>query len=178
MRSCTISRLTKLFSAGIFLQMFANRISRVMQPQKKPEVDVVLDVLKACLERYPDSNFIKSLHGQYLERGFLTKKQLEGLHSKAGKAVDLPPGKLATLEAMIKKLPTRYKSEKPAEPIPIYEKNIPVRIFIAAILEKMPTHKRVLEFKAKFDTNTPLTTHEITELQKFYKLFVDKPHEA
>ncbi len=149
-----------------------------MMQQKKHDVDVILDVLNACIERYPDNNFVKSLHGQYLERGFLTKKQLEGLHSKAGKVVELPPGKLATLETMIKKLPTRYKSEKPAEPIPIYEKNIPVRIFIAAILEKMPAHKRVLEFKAKFDTNTPLTTHEITELQKFYKLFVDKTHEA
>ncbi len=146
-----------------------------MQSQKKPDVDVILDVLKACLVRYPESTFVNSLHGQYLERGFLTKKQLEGLHSKAGKAVDLLPGKLATLEAIIKKMPTRFKSEKPAEPSPIYEKNIPVRIFIAAILEKQPAHKRVLEFKAKFDTNTPLSTHELTELQKFYKLFMDKP---
>ncbi len=146
-----------------------------MQQQKKPDVDIILDILNACIERYPDNNFVKSLHGQYLERGFLTKKQLEGLHSKAGKAVDLLPGKLATLEAIIKKLPTRYKSEKPAEPSPIYEKNIPVRIFIAAVLEKAPAHKRVLEFKAKFDTNTPLSSHELTELQKFYKLFVKEP---
>ena len=146
-----------------------------MQQNKKPEVDVVLDVLKACLVRYPESTFVNSLHQQYLERGFLTKKQLEGLHSKAGKAVDLLPGKLATLEAIIKKMPTRFKSEKPAEPSPIYEQNIPVRIFIAAILEKQPAHKRVLEFKAKFEMNTPLSTHELTELQKFYRLFMDKP---
>ncbi len=143
--------------------------------QKKHDVDVILDVLNACMERYPDSGFVKSLRGQYLERGFLTKKQLEGLHSKAGKAVGLLPGKLATLEAIIKKMPTRYKSEKPSEPVPIYEKNIPVRIFIAAILAKQPTHKRVLEFKAKFDTHTPLTTHELTELQKFYRLFAGAP---
>jgi hypothetical protein len=143
--------------------------------QKKPDVDVILDVLKACLMRYPESTFVNSLHQQYQERGFLTKKQLEGLHSKAGKAVDMPPGKLATLEAIIKKLPNRFKSEAPANPTPIYEKVIPIRIFIAAILEKHPTHKRILEFKAKYETNTPLTTHELTELQKFYKMFVDKP---
>jgi hypothetical protein len=145
------------------------------QPQKKPDVDVILDVLKACLVRYPESTFVNSLHGQYLERGFLTKKQLEGLYSKAGKAVDLPPGKLATLEAIIKKLPNRFKSEAPASPAPIYEKNIPIRIFIGAILEKQPSHKRVLEFKAKFEANIPLSNHEVTELEKFYKLFMGKP---
>jgi hypothetical protein len=142
---------------------------------KKPDVDIILDVLKACIERYPESTFVNSLHQQYLERGFLTKKQLEGLHSKAGKAAHLlPPGKLATLEAIIKKLPTRQKSEAPANPSPIYEESIPVRIFIAAILEKQPGHKRVLEFKAKYDTHTPLTRNELTELQKFYKLFLGK----
>lgn len=148
-----------------------------MQPLKKPDVDVIMDVLKACLVRYPESTFVNSLHQQYQERGFLTKKQLEGLHSKAGKAVDLPPGKLATLEAIIKKLPTRQKSQAPENPSPIYEQNIPVRIFISAILEKHPGHKRVLEFKAKHDTNTPLSRHELTELEKFYNMFVAKKDE-
>lgn len=139
---------------------------------KKPDVDVVLDVLKGCLERYPSSAFVQSLYQQYADRGFLTKRQLEGLHNKAQKATMIPPNKLATLEAIIKKMPTRYKSEKPPEPSPIYEQNIPVRVFIAAILEKQPAHKRVLEFKAKFDTHIPLTRSELTELQRFYKLFV------
>lgn len=143
--------------------------------QKKPDVDVILDVLKGCLERYPDSTFVNSLHQQYLDRGFLTKKQLEGLHSKGQKATQIPPHKLATLEAIIKKLPTRQKSVTPENPTPVYEQNIPVRIFIAAILEKQPTHKRVLEFKAKFDTNTPLTRPELTELERFYKFFAGKP---
>lgn len=140
--------------------------------QKKPEVDVLLDVLNACIERYPDNNFVKSLHQQYLERGFLTKKQLEGLHAKAGKAEGLLPGKLATLEAIIKKMPTRYKSEKPAETTALYEKNIPVHLFITAILQKQPAHKRVLELKAKNDLRTPLSKTEVAELERFYKLFV------
>ncbi|HSK13280.1 MAG TPA: hypothetical protein VK907_08685 [Phnomibacter sp.] len=140
--------------------------------QKKPDVDVILDVLKGCIERYPDSTFVNSLHQQYMDRGFLTKKQLEGLHSKAQKALNIPPHKLATLEAIIKKMPTRFKSEAPANPSPVYEKNIPVRIFIAAILEKQPGHKRVLELKAKYDTNTPLSRNELTELQRFYKMFL------
>ncbi len=144
--------------------------------QKKPDVDVVLDILKACMQRYPDSNFIKSLHQQYQDRGFLTKKQLEGLHSKAGKAEQIPPGKLATLEAIFSKMPNRYKSEAPAIPTPIYEENIPIKLFIAAILQKQPLHKRVLELKAKFETHTPLTKIEIGELQRFYKYFV-KPGE-
>jgi hypothetical protein len=140
--------------------------------QKKPDVDVILDVLKGCLERYPASTFVNSLHQQYLERGFLTKKQLEGLHSKSQKADSIPPHKLATLEAIIKKLPTRQKSQAPENPSPIYEQNIPVKIFIAAILQKHPGHKRVLEFKAKYETNTPLTRPELTELERFYKLFM------
>lgn len=143
---------------------------------KKPDVDVILDVLKGCLERYPASTFVNSLHQQYLDRGFLTKKQLEGLHSKGQKATQIPPHKLATLEAIIKKLPTRQKSQAPENPAPIYEQNIPVRIFIAAILEKQPEHKRILEFKAKYETHIPLTRHELTELERFYKMFV-KPNE-
>lgn len=142
--------------------------------QKKLEVDVILDVLKGCLERYPASTFVNSLHQQYLERGFLTKKQLEGLHSKGQKATGVPPHKLATLEAIIKKLPTRQKSQAPENPSPIYEQNIPIRIFIAAILQKHPGHKRVLEFKAKHETNMPLSRYELTELEKFYNMFVAK----
>lgn len=145
-----------------------------MQPLKNAQVDVILDVLKAANAHSPASGFVSSLLLQYQERGFLTKRQLEGLHSKASKIKDLAPGKLATLEAIILKLPTRYKQDPAPTVSPIYEEVIPIRIFIAAILEKVPGHKRVMEFKEKHKNNVPLTTHEITELQRFYKMFVHK----
>lgn len=143
--------------------------------QKKPAVDVVLDVLNACRERYPDSGFVHSLHQQYLERGFLTKKQLEGLHSKAQKATELDTAKLATLEAIIKKMPTRYKSEKPKDVAPVYETNIPIKLVVAAILKKHPTHKPALALKAKNDQHIPLTRQEINDLRRFYKMLVLAP---
>jgi hypothetical protein len=45
---------------------------------------------------------------------------------------------------------------------------------IAYILEKYPEHKRVLYFKGKNDSNTPLSTTEVSELERFYKLLVKK----
>lgn len=140
---------------------------------RKAGVDIILDVLQITVRVFPHSPFAASLLQQYIDRGFLTKKQLEGLVHKASKVHDLPPGKLATLQAIIQKMPNRFRSEMP-EAAPIYEKNIPVRIVIAAILEKYPQHKRVLFFKAKYDTNTPLQPAEIAELEKFYKLLVLK----
>jgi hypothetical protein len=44
----------------------------------KPDVDIVLDILKAVLEAQPLSSFTQSLLHQYVERGGLSKKQLEG----------------------------------------------------------------------------------------------------
>ena len=90
---------------------------------KKQGVDIVNEVLEASILAYPVSSFIISLYMQYVSRGWLTKKQLQGLHSKAEKINDLPPGKLAALEAIINKMPTRYKSEAPAEIKPLYQKD-------------------------------------------------------
>ena len=67
--------------------------------RKKPDVDIIQDVLEATLEAYPASAFVQSLLNQYQERGGLSKKQLEGLYHKAARAPNLPPNKLATLEA-------------------------------------------------------------------------------
>jgi hypothetical protein len=78
--------------------------------RRKPGVDVILDVLKLTVQTFPDSPFAASLLQQYQERGFLTKKQLEGLMNKASKVYDMPPGKLATLQAIIQKMPNSYNS--------------------------------------------------------------------
>ena len=81
--------------------------------RKKPDVDVINDVLKATLEAYPNSSFIQSLSFQYQERGGLSKKQLDGLYKKAVKIKTIPVNWLATLEAEILKRPNRYKSTLP-----------------------------------------------------------------
>jgi hypothetical protein len=137
--------------------------------RKKPDVDIINDVLKATMLAYPGSTFIQSLSFQYEERGGLSKKQLEGLYKKAAKVGTIPPNLLATLEAEILKRPTRYKSTLP--PLkPLYEKNENIGQMISSILEKYPQHKRVLFFKSKFDNNEQLTASEISELEKFDKL--------
>ena len=137
--------------------------------RKKIDVDVIKDILEAAREAYPDSAFIQSLSQQYEERGGLSKKQLEGLFGKAQKMPSLPAGKLATLEAMILKRPTRYKSAPPP-PKPLYKKDARVGELINAILAKYPQHKRVLFFQSKYDNNESLSATEVAELEKFRKL--------
>ncbi len=137
--------------------------------RKKPEIDIVNEVLEACILAYPVSSFVISLYKQYQERGSLSKKQLEGIFGKAQKIKDLSPAKLATLEALIKKMPTRFKSEAPSSTT-IYEKEEGTGQLINEILEKYPQHKRVLFLKAKFDNNEPLSTTEMADLKRFKQL--------
>ncbi|HPG11803.1 MAG TPA: hypothetical protein PLU37_09750 [Chitinophagaceae bacterium] len=139
--------------------------------RKKLDVDVVNDVLLKAMAVYPENAFVKSLHYQYHERGGLSKKQLEGLFQKAKKIKDLPPQKLATLEALILKKPTKYKSDKPA-PTPLYAKDENTGKMIKTILEKYPQHKRIQFFKTKYDNNEVLSTTELSELQRFAKLLL------
>jgi hypothetical protein len=137
--------------------------------RKKPGVDVIKDVLDAALLAFPASVFIQSLSKQYEDRGFLSKKQLEGLYQKAGKATDISQTRLSTLEAIILKMPSRFKSALP-EYEPLYVKDTAVGEKINAILAKYPHHKRVLFFKNKYENNETLNTTEIAELEKFSKL--------
>jgi hypothetical protein len=135
----------------------------------RPDVDIVMDILKAVLENQPLSSFTQSLLIQYQERGGLSKKQLQGLYGKASKIKSIPAGKLATLEAIILKRPTREKSVLP-ETIPLYIKDEETGAQIKAILEKYPQHKRVLFFKSKYENNEPMSSSEKAELQRFTKL--------
>ena len=137
----------------------------------KPEVDIVNDILEECILAYPLSSFIISLYKQYQQRGSLSKKQLQGLHGKASQIKDISIGKLATLEALIKKMPTRFKSDKP-EIKPLFEKDEATGQIIEDILAKYPQHKRVLFLKLKYDNNEPLSAAEISELKKFKLLLL------
>lgn len=137
--------------------------------KKRPEIDIVNEVLEECILAYPVSSFVISLYKQYLERGSLSKKQLQGLYGKASVVKNIPANKLATLEAMIKKMPTRFKSERPLN-TPLYEKDENTGQLIATILAKYPQHKRVLFLKSKYENNQALLPAEITDLKRLYQL--------
>ncbi len=134
-------------------------------------MDVVQALLNDMLEARPESDFIISLHKQYCERGGLSKKQMEGLHSKASKTEGIAPGKLATLEAIIKKRPTWEKKDV-ATISAVEEKDETILPLLTALLEKYPAHKRVLFIKSKYDKNDPISNLEKDELLKFKKLLL------
>ncbi|HTD94480.1 MAG TPA: hypothetical protein VK644_11725 [Chitinophagaceae bacterium] len=135
----------------------------------RPDVDIVNDVLQAVLSVQPTSSFAQSLLKQYQERGGLSKKQLEGIHDKAAKLKCVPEQKLATLEAIIMRKPTRYKSALPAA-TPMYTRDEALKEVLDRILAKYPQHKRVLFLRSKYENNEILTPAETTELQRFEKL--------
>jgi hypothetical protein len=136
---------------------------------KGPAVDVINEILEDCLLAYPVSPLLISFYQQYQRRGFLTKKQLQGLYAKAAKVPSMHKGRLATLEAIIKKMPDRFKSELPAS-VPLYERDETTETLIASILERYPQHKRVLYLKSKMDNDEPLSSAELSELKRFEKL--------
>ena len=138
-----------------------------------PDIDIIADLLKAVIKARPEDSFCISLLQQYQERGGLSKKQLEGLLGKASKFTDAPPGKLATLEAIILKKHSNHRSAVTAQPEQIEEvDNSP--IVIETILQKYPAHKRVLFFKMKVENNEKLNALEKAELDKFLKVVLSK----
>lgn len=142
-----------------------------MKPDNK-RIDIINLLLEDCILAYPLSTYIISIYKQYQQRGWLTKKQLEGLYDKSRRINGIPPGRLAALEALIRKMPNRSKSELPANK-PLIEKNPEVLRLADAILEKYPQHKRVLFLKTKNEQQS-LAATEIDELRRFYKLLVQK----
>ena len=134
-------------------------------------MDILLDILTEMVKAHPTSTFVNSLHHQYCNRGGLSKKQLEGLYSKATKTANISQGKLATLEAIIKKKPTRERAAATiSAPLPVKDEAVGKKI--SAILEKYPQHKRLLFFKSKFDNNENIAALELAEIEKFGKLLL------
>jgi hypothetical protein len=141
--------------------------------QKRHRIDVINDVLEECILAYPVSSFIISLYKQYQQRGSLSKKQLQGLYGKASKVSQITPGKLATIEAIIKKMPTRNKYDLPAA-VPLFQKEESTGQLILDILAKFPQHKRVLFLKAKYDNNETLSATDLADLKKFKKISIQQ----
>ena len=136
----------------------------------KPGIDIIAKILDTLYAHNPDALFVMSLMHQYEERGSLSKKQLQGLYQKASAVAEIPSNWLGTLEAIILKMPTRYKSTEAITPSPIYQKNEESGKLIAVILTKYPHHKRVLFLQSKYENNEMLSKEEIGELRKFTKL--------
>jgi 3-hydroxyacyl-CoA dehydrogenase len=141
--------------------------------KKTADIDIIFDILKAVLAAQPQSTFMQSITHQYMERGSLSKKQLEGLYSKAQKVHGISPGKMATLQAVILKKHAKHRSEKPAIK-PMFVKDEKAGKLIEDILEKYPQHKRVIFLKNKYDKNDIISPAEMEELQRFHKLLLKK----
>lgn len=134
--------------------------------QNKPKLDIINMLLEDCIMAFPVSTFVISVYQQYQRRGWLSKKQLQGLYDKASKINGVLPGRLAALESIIKKMPNREKSELPQN-APVFKKDEVVGQLIENILAKYPEHKRVLFLKAKYDNNEVLASSDLSELKRF-----------
>lgn len=135
----------------------------------KPEVDIVLDLLKEVAAAYPGNSFAQSILVQYQERGGLSKKQLQGLYGKAEKLPGISMAKLATLDAIILRKNEKTRSPKP-EVKPLYEKDEKTGSQIRAILERFPEHKQVKYLQAKYENNEPLSSSEMIDLQRIIRV--------
>lgn len=134
-------------------------------------MDILLDILKEMVKANPQSVFVNSLYQQYCNRGGLSKKQLEGLHSKALKTGVISQSKLATLEAIIKKKPTRERAAATLS-APLPGRDEKTGKMISDILARYPNHKRLLFLKSKHDNNENISATEIAEIEKFKKLLL------
>jgi hypothetical protein len=133
-------------------------------------VDVTMRILTDLKKQYPTSGYILGLYDQYCNIGGLSKKQLEGLLSKATKSGIIPQTQLATLEAIIKKKPTRYKSEKitkAPEFIKTYDELTPK---LDSILKKYPQHKMALFLQSKIAGKIALSEFEEKEIVRLAKV--------
>lgn len=133
--------------------------------------DIVNYMLEECILAYPVSSFIISLYKQYTTRGSLSKKQLQGLYGKANAIEGIHAGKLATLEALINRMPTRYKSVLPDKPVAGKNENEDLKK-VEKILAAFPAHKGALVLYSKLKAGGALSAREATDLARFSSLII------
>ena len=136
--------------------------------KKKDRFDIVTYILEECILAYPVSSFVISLYKQYGQRGSLSKKQLQGLYAKASEIDGINPGKLATLLALINKMPTRYKSDLPV-PEAHATSNEEMEM-VEKILQAYPSHKGAVLLKAKIASSGKLLPREQADLARFMSI--------
>ena len=135
-------------------------------------VDITLRILNTLKEAFPESAYIIGLHDQYCKIGGLSKKQLQDLHTKAKKSKLITDTQLATLEAIIKKKPTRYKSEKSAKAPDFIADDTAHKNNVEKIITKYPQHKMALFLQNKITANQPLTDFEKKEISRLVKVLL------
>lgn len=141
---------------------------------KKGDIDFVDKILTCCYAHFKQEDlFVMSVMHQYEERGFLTKGQLQGLYYKAEKVPNLPAGLLATLQATITKLPTKAKKNEPLVLADV-KKDEETEKILTQILAKFPQHKAIIGLQNNFTKYTKLNPTEKLELNKIFKLLVEK----
>jgi len=132
-------------------------------------MDILLNILVRMQELNPGP-FISSIETFYRQHGGLSKKQMEGLHAKASQTEGIPEAWIATLEALIRKKHTKFRSE-----LPVAVKEEPdteSEELINKILEKFPGHKAILMLKINLDKNKKLSPAEKDELSRFSKILL------
>ena len=139
--------------------------------RKKPDVDVLNDVILLAMDHYPDNTFLKGLYRQYHDLGGLSRKQMEGLLGKAEKVPGITDAQKATLAAEIRKKPQRFRSDAPTHS-PIYEKDETAGRLIGEILSRYPEHRMVKILQQNYEKMDPLTAVERQELERFHRLLV------
>jgi hypothetical protein len=133
------------------------------------ELNVILTILESLKKEMPAHTFINSLWNQYCNRGGLSKKQLEGLYLQAKKSTLITSAQLATLEAIIKKKPNRYKSEI-IKKLPEEKTDTYLEESVNKLLEKYPSHKVGLLMQSKIKHRDPISEKEKSELNRLMKI--------
>jgi hypothetical protein len=133
--------------------------------------DVLLAILMQMQEQHPSSSFINSLYNQYCNRGGLSKKQLEGLLDKMKKTTGMPAAKIATVEAIILKKPTRERAKPTISALPIVKDESSGNM-MNDILANYPQHKRILFLKSRFDKNEAISLTETAEIKRLHTLLI------
>jgi 5'-deoxynucleotidase YfbR-like HD superfamily hydrolase len=95
------------------------------------------------------------------------------LLAKAKETSNISSAKIATLEALIKKMPTRIKSAMP-EIQPSFKKNPEVQLILNDIFAKFPEHKRALFLQSKYMNDEEINPHEMSELRQFQRIAAKK----
>ena len=137
-------------------------------------IDIIQEMLRLLMAEYPHQPFFDGLYQQYINIGGLSKKQLEGLRAKAAKSGLFTDSKLATLDAIIKKKPTRYRSDKISKAPEFKPDLTDSKMLLNLLLEKYPHHKMAQYLMNKINSNQILTEFEIKEVKRLAGLLLKK----
>ena len=85
----------------------------------------------------------------------------------------MSPAWIGTMEAIMLKMPNRYKST-PENNTPVFQKNTEATQLIETILQSYPQHKRALYLQTKNNHHEPISQAEMDELRKFHQVLFRK----